>query len=136
MHLLHLQVGTRPLLNTGCILSLLACVFFCPFVHTPTRFAQYARTHARTHANRLPRRQIPNQTLLHFFGAHALKYGIAMRGGVNDCADWLGVQAIPGKWSVALQEDEVAQLRKDGKLGGGDIERGFSLRCFDAELWL
>eukprot|EP00903_Cladosiphon_okamuranus_P006240 g6125.t1 len=68
--------------------------------------------------------KIPNQTLLHFFGAHALKYGIAMRGGVNDCAEWLGVQAIPGKWSKALQEDEVTQLRKDGKLGGEDIERG------------
>ena len=72
-------------------------------------------------------RQIPNQTLLHFFGAHALKYGIAMRGGVNDCAEWLGVQAIPGKWSLALEEDEVTQLRRDGKLGGHDIERAF---CF------
>lgn len=63
---------------------------------------------------------------MHFFGAHALRYGIAIRGGVNDCAELLGVQAIPGKWSLALQEDEVAQLRKDEKLGGGDIERAFS----------
>ncbi|CAN0463890.1 unnamed protein product, partial [Hapterophycus canaliculatus] len=47
---------------------------------------------------------------MHFFGAHALRHGIALRGGVRDSAEWLGVQAIPGKWSLALLEDEVVQL--------------------------
>lgn len=90
-----------------------------------------ALTHAVIRARgRLPGfwsfgRQIPNQTLLHFFRAHALKYGIAMRGGVKDCAEWLGVQAIPGKWSLALLEDEVAQLQQEGKLGGDEVERAF-----------
>lgn len=54
---------------------------------------------------------------MHFFGAHALKYGVAMRGGVEDCAEWLNVEAIPGKWSLALLEREVAQLLEEGKLG-------------------
>lgn len=62
---------------------------------------------------------------MHFFGAHALRYGVAVRGGVKDCAEWLGVQAIPGKWVMALFEDEVDQLRREGKLGGEDIERAF-----------
>ncbi len=75
-------------------------------------------------------RQIPNQTLLHFFRAHALKYGIAMRGGVKDCAEWLGVQAIPGKWSLALLEDEVAQLQQEGKLGGDEVECAFLMPFF------
>ncbi|CAN0189876.1 unnamed protein product [Scytosiphon promiscuus] len=68
--------------------------------------------------------KVPNQTLLHCFQAHALRHGIALRGGVRDSAEWLGVQAIPGKWSLALLEDEVVQLSKSGKFGGEDIEQG------------
>ncbi|CAN0159407.1 unnamed protein product, partial [Ectocarpus fasciculatus] len=65
--------------------------------------------------------KIPNQTLMHFFRAHALKYGVAMRGGVEDCAEWLNVESIPGKWSLALLEREVAQLLAEGKLGGKGV---------------
>ncbi|CAB1119796.1 unnamed protein product [Ectocarpus sp. CCAP 1310/34] len=65
--------------------------------------------------------KIPNQTLMHFFRAHALKYGVALRGGVDDCAEWLNVEAIPGKWSLALLEREVAQLLEEGKLGSKSV---------------
>ncbi|CAM9953916.1 unnamed protein product [Ectocarpus sp. 6 AP-2014] len=68
--------------------------------------------------------KIPNQTLMHFFRAHALKYGVAMRGGVDDCAEWLNVEAIPGKWSLALLEREVAQLLEEGKLGSKSVASG------------
>ncbi|CAM9673597.1 unnamed protein product [Ectocarpus fasciculatus] len=68
--------------------------------------------------------KIPNQTLMHFFRAHALKYGVAMRGGVEDCAEWLNVESIPGKWSLALLEREVAQLLAEGKLGGKGVASG------------
>lgn len=61
--------------------------------------------------------QVPNETLLQYFGAHGLRYGLALKGGVALAAEWLGLEAIPGKWRQALLSDEVVSLLESGKLG-------------------
>lgn len=65
--------------------------------------------------------QVPNQTLLQYFGAHGLRHAFFTRGGCYGTAEWLGVDAIPGKWNDALLTPEVTQLRESGKLAGDGL---------------
>lgn len=45
-----------------------------------------------------------------------------MRGDCYDSAEWLGVEAIPGKWNEALETEEVMQLLESRKLVADGVD--------------
>ncbi|CAN0337091.1 unnamed protein product, partial [Laminaria digitata] len=68
------------------------------------------------------RQKVPNQTLLQYFGAHGLRHAFSTRGDCYDSAEWLGVEAIPGKWNEALETEEVMQLLESRKLVADGVD--------------
>lgn len=62
--------------------------------------------------------QVPNSMLAVNFASHALRVVIRRNGGAEAMARWLGVEAIPAHQVDAERTEEVAQLRREGYLGG------------------
>lgn len=61
--------------------------------------------------------QIPNFTLMVYFGAHGMRHGVSAQGGGPNTAAWLNVETIPGRWKEAMSTPEVKQLFSKGLLG-------------------
>ncbi|CAM9477705.1 unnamed protein product [Chrysoparadoxa australica] len=61
-------------------------------------------------------KMVPNEMLMQHLGEHGLRHGLYSNGGAEGAAFLLGSSVMPGRWSEALETEEVQALLQTGQL--------------------